>query len=269
MPELPEVETTCRAIRPYMLGKPIAALLCRRYDLRWPIPKDMTHNVADSVVKSVQRRSKYILIELSSGTMLVHLGMSGTIRIEKPGAAYRKHDHVVLTFADCALHYHDPRRFGCWLWQPRGTVHKLLQNLGPEPLSAHWTARHMREAARQKNMPVKQWLMDAKNVVGVGNIYASESLFIAGIHPQTPAGQLSWPRCLRLNRAVRCVLQKAIQAGGTTLKDFRQSDGEPGYFAVDLKVYGRQDKTCHRCGSLIKHCAMAGRATYYCDTCQR
>ena len=272
MPELPEVETTRLGISPHVIGRKISEVIVWRWDLRWPVSPELPELEGQTFL-SVERRSKYLLMEASGGRMLmVHLGMSGSLRVVSPGEEWRKHDHIGITLkGGMQLRYHDPRRFGMMLVVPISEIpkHKLLVNLGPEPLEENFTAQHLHMALRNKTIALKVAVMDAKVVVGVGNIYASESLFRAGIHPALPANKLTKPKAEKLVAAIKEVLAESIAQGGTTLRDFLNSDGQPGYFKQRLFVYGRKGEACRVCGAEISHSVMGQRATFWCAGCQR
>ena len=271
MPELPEVETTRAGIEPHVKGAVVREVIVRRHDLRQPISPDLADITGRRVV-SVSRRSKYLLLGIDDGsTVLIHLGMSGSLRVIRPGDAWKTHDHVGITLSNGRqLRFHDPRRFGVFL-RIHGdpAAHPLLAGLGPEPLGEGFTAEHLRTACAKRSAPIKQVIMDAKVVVGVGNIYASEALFRAGILPKTPANRVSGPRLARLVSAIRGVLADSIREGGTTLRDFLKSDGEPGYFRQRLQVYERQGEPCRVCGTAIRHAVLGQRSTYWCPKCQK
>lgn len=269
MPELPEVETTRRGISPHILNRRITDITVRNPQLRWPVAPELG-GLTGQAIQAVGRRGKYLLLTVSNGTLLVHLGMSGSLRICEPQAAMRPHDHIRLAFEHgIELRFHDPRRFGSWLWggaQP--LAHPLLCDLGPEPLSAAFTAEHLHAAARGRRVPIKSLLMDAKVVVGVGNIYANEALFAAGIDPRRPAAQTHYAELQQLCEAIRQILAKAIAQGGTTLRDFLREDGNPGYFRQQLNVYDRTGQQCRRCGAAIHSLRLAQRSTFFCPHCQ-
>ncbi|MFT4176803.1 MAG: bifunctional DNA-formamidopyrimidine glycosylase/DNA-(apurinic or apyrimidinic site) lyase [Luteolibacter sp.] len=271
MPELPEVETTRRGIEPYVAGCKIREVIVRRKDLRWPVSESVSE-LAGFAVTRVERRSKYLLLGFSDETtLMIHLGMSGSLRIVGPGDDWKKHDHVALTLSNGKqLRFHDPRRFGLVL-HVAGDVsaHPLLSSLGPEPLGGDFTPAYLFAACARRSAAIKLVIMDAKVVVGVGNIYASEALFRAGIRPQVAANGLTKPRVAKLVKAIREVLQASIEQGGTTLRDFLNSDGEPGYFSQRLFVYGRKGEPCRKCGTRIEHAVLGQRATYWCPKCQR
>lgn len=269
MPELPEVETSRRGIEPHLVGATIHYAVIRNGRLRWPV-SDEIYRLSDKPVLSVQRRAKYLLLQLPDGWIIIHLGMSGSLRILSEELPAEKHDHVDLVMSNGkVLRYTDPRRFGAWLWTPVLEGHGVLAHLGPEPLSAEFNADYLLAKCAKKKSAIKPWLMDNKLVVGVGNIYASESLFAARIHPDRLASSLSAEECARLVAAIKAVLQRSIEQGGTTLKDFLQSDGKPGYFAQELQVYGRKGEPCRVCGTPIIASKHAQRATFYCRQCQK
>ncbi len=270
MPELPEVETTRRGIAPHVSGQTITRVTVRERRLRWPIPADLEDNLTGQEIQAVQRRAKYLLLPTGAGTVLLHLGMSGHLRILPAEAPTRNHDHVdiVLASGQC-LRFNDPRRFGAVLWTSDPPErHPLLARLGPEPLSEGFSADYLYTRSRHRKTPIKSLIMDSHAVVGVGNIYANEALFKAGIHPLRAAGRISRIRHGTLVAAIRDVLSEAIQQGGTTLRDFVNSNGQPGYFAQRLNVYGRARLPCPNCGEPIKLHRSGQRATYYCSRCQ-
>lgn len=271
MPELPEVETTRRGIEPHILGQPIARVIVRERRLRWPVPPRLPALLQGKTVHAVQRRAKYLLLDMGEGTVMVHLGMSGSLRIVPADEPPRKHDHVDFCFPDGrALRFHDPRKFGSihWLTGDRGQ-HPLLRDLGPEPLSDDFNAALLFALSRKRKAPVKTFIMDGHTVVGVGNIYANEALYRAGIRPTRAAGSVSLARYDRLVVAIKEVLAEAIRVGGTTLRDFIGGNGEPGYFKQSLAVYGRGGLPCVGCGGVLKEVRLGQRATVYCGKCQR
>ncbi|MBV4368778.1 bifunctional DNA-formamidopyrimidine glycosylase/DNA-(apurinic or apyrimidinic site) lyase [Erwinia sp. BNK-24-b] len=269
MPELPEVETSRRGIEPHLVGATILHAVVRNGRLRWPVSHEI-HSLSDQPVLSVQRRAKYLLLELPEGWIIIHLGMSGSLRVLSEETPPAKHDHVDLVMNNGkVLRYTDPRRFGAWLWSSDLTASNVLAHLGPEPLSEAFNADYLFEKSRGRRTPVKPWLMDNKLVVGVGNIYASESLFAAGIHPDRPAMDLSKEDASLLVATIKAVLLRSIEQGGTTLRDFLQSDGKPGYFAQELQVYGRAGEPCRVCTTPIVGAKHAQRSTFYCPTCQK
>ncbi len=270
MPELPEVETTVRGIAPHLVGRRVIELIVRQPRLRWPIPAALRHALPGQKIENVERRAKYILAHTATGSALLHLGMSGSLRILRADAAPGPHDHVDWRLSSGRiLRFTDPRRFGCMLWQKPGATHPLLTGLGPEPLAEDFDGDHLWRASRGRSAPVKSFLMDQHVVVGVGNIYAAEALFAAGIHPQRAAGAVSRARYARLAQQVKRILAHAITRGGTTLRDFLAPDGAPGYFEQELFVYGRADEPCKVCGTTIRAVVLGQRNTFYCPRCQR
>ena len=276
MPELPEVETTRRGLAPHLVGRRIAAVTLRRPDLRWPIPPQVARLLPGQRIEAVRRRAKYLLLDTEAGSALLHLGMSGSLRVLPARTPATAHDHVDFALEPArgsggarVLRFNDPRRFGSLLWQPPGTTHALLRDLGPEPLSEAFDGDDLYARSRGRKAPVKVFLMDQKIVVGVGNIYAAEALFAAGISPLRPAGQVSLARYRALAAAVKAILAAAIARGGTTLRDFISPDGAPGYFEQELAAYGRGGEPCPRCGRALKSAAIGQRATAWCGHCQR
>jgi len=270
MPELPEVETTRRGIAPHVRDRRVEAVRLRVPALRWPIPHEIAAELPGQRLGEVTRRAKYMLIGAESGSLLLHLGMSGMLRVLPEDLAAEKHDHVDLVLdSGRMLRLTDPRRFGALLWQPAGTVHPLLGELGPEPLSDDFDGDHLWRRSRGRSAPVKAFIMDQAIVVGVGNIYAAEALFSAGIHPLRAAGRVSRTRYAELAAAIRAILAYAIERGGTTLRDFLNPDGAPGYFEQALAVYGREGEACRVCGASIRSLRLGNRASCYCPHCQR
>jgi formamidopyrimidine-DNA glycosylase len=271
MPELPEVETARRGITPYLKGKRVQAVTVRDRRLRWPIPPALLKELPGQRIESVDRRGKYLLLRTAAGTALLHLGMSGSLRVLPSDTPPQKHDHVDLVMeTGKVLRLRDPRRFGTLLWtRDDPEKHKLLKDLGPEPLGDDFDGGHLFEASRGRKVAVKQFIMDSHIVVGVGNIYASESLFLAAIKPQRAAGRVTAKEYAALVRSIKKVLAASIKAGGTTLRDFAREDGEPGYFSQRLRVYGREGERCYRCGGTIVAKATGQRMTYWCPTCQK
>ena len=277
MPELPEVEVTRLGIAPHLMGRAVSAINIVDGRLRWPVPKTLLKILPGQKVGGVERRGKYLLIELDTGHVMVHLGMTGTLRVLPSTDPLKLHDRVTLEFGKLSLRLHDPRKFGAVLWHPKtkGPIENnlLLQKLGVEPFSPEFAgelgAEILYQASRKRSIAVKQFLLAGQAVVGVGNIYCSESLFEAGIHPVKAAGKLTRPQCSRLAEAVRLTLKKAIAAGGSTLKDFVNSDGDPGHFMVQTKVYDRKDQPCKVCKTPIKQIVQGQRSTYFCPTCQK
>lgn len=279
MPELPEVETTKSGIAPHITGKAVSKLVIRQPKLRWPIPDELAGLIKNQSVLNVRRRAKYLLVDVGSektgklkGTVIIHLGMSGSLRvIEGKVPAPEKHEHFDLVFkSGPTLRFTDPRRFGACLWQDaKDEESPLLDHLGPEPLSDEFNGDYLFEKSRKRTSAIKTFIMDQKIVVGVGNIYASESLFLSGINPKKAAGKVSKAKYQALANSIKQVLAKAIADGGTTLKDFVGSDGKPGYFAQQLRVYGRAGESCIQCDTKIKQITQGQRSTFYCPNCQK
>ncbi len=270
MPELPEVETTRSGIEPHSVGRKVEEVIVREGRLRWPVPHDLPEHLVGQRIESVERRAKYLLLRTAAGTVLMHLGMSGSLRVIEAGEPPLYHDHIDIRFDDGrALRFNDPRRFGCCLWLAPGESHPLLQTLGPEPLSDEFDGELLYRRSRGRRGPVKSFIMDGKVVVGVGNIYANESLFLAGIRPDRAAGRISRARYDALAENIKQVLTSAITQGGTTLRDFVGGDGKPGYFAQQLFVYGRGGQPCKRCGGTLREVRLGQRSTVYCVACQR
>lgn len=270
MPELPEVETSRRGISPYVVGERIEDVVIRERRLRWPVSPEVDQHLPGQTVTSIDRRAKYLLINTTDGTAIIHLGMSGSVSIVETDTPAAVHDHFDISLGSGkALRYRDPRRFGSLHWTDDVTGHWLLKDLGPEPLNDEFSGEYLWDASRGRRVGVKQFIMNAGIVVGVGNIYASESLHIAGIHPRRAAGRIARQRYDELANAIKAVLQRAIKAGGTTLRDFYGSDGEAGYFQQQLEVYGRDGKPCQRCDRPISVIVLGQRSTYYCKGCQR
>ncbi len=271
MPELPEVETTRRGIAPHVCGRRIDGLIVRQRRLRWPVPADLGQHLEGRRIDAVGRRGKYLLLSLGTGTLIIHLGMSGSLRILRRPDPPGPHDHIDLLLEDeTRLRFTDPRRFGAWLWSA-GTAaqHPLLATLGPEPLETGFNAGHLHALARRRRSAVKSFIMNSRVVVGVGNIYANEALFRAGIHPARAAGRISLARYERLVEAIKTVLREAIDQGGTTLRDFVDGEGRPGYFRHNLQVYQRGAQDCPRCGAVIRESRIGQRSSYFCARCQR
>ncbi len=276
MPELPEVETTRRGIEPHINGQRISKMDIRQPKLRWPIPDHLSQTVKGLTVLATKRRAKYLLIEVGKrqtlvGTLIIHLGMSGSLRIlQKPYATPAKHEHFDILFNNKhMLRFTDPRRFGACLWMAADESLAILDNLGPEPLNDAFEADYLFQKSRKRSAAIKTFIMDQKVVVGVGNIYASECLFLSGINPKKAAGKISKAKYILLVRAIKEVLAKAISEGGTTLKDFTNSEGKPGYFAQQLRVYGRKDQPCIQCQSPVKQITQGQRSSYFCPKCQK
>jgi formamidopyrimidine-DNA glycosylase len=271
MPELPEVETTRRGLAAHLTGLRIAGVVIRNASLRWPVPKNLPRLLRGLTISSLKRRAKYLLMDCGKGTLILHLGMSGSLRILPANTPPDKHDHFDLVLSNGTLmRLRDPRRFGAVLWHSGDpATHPLLANLGPEPLEAGFDARYLYRATRGRSISVKQCIMDNHVVVGVGNIYANEALFRAGIRPQLAAGKLSMPRCARLVAEIRATLAEAIKLGGSTLRDFVDTSGQAGYFQQTYWVYGRAGEPCRRCGATIKQIKQGQRSSFYCGACQK
>lgn len=270
MPELPEVETTRRGVSPFCQGQMVSGLVVREPRLRWPVPELLPGYLVGQTIETVERRAKYLLFRTAAGTLLVHLGMSGSLRVVDAAQLPGKHDHIDIQLASGAcLRFHDPRRFGCFLWLGPGERHMLLNRLGPEPLSPEFDGDYLYRRSRGRSGPVKNFIMDGKVVVGVGNIYANEALFLCGVHPGRAAGRIAQARYQRLAATIKQVLTSAIEQGGTTLRDFVGGDGRAGYFALQLHVYGRAGEPCKRCGAALREIRLGQRSSVFCVTCQR
>jgi formamidopyrimidine-DNA glycosylase len=271
MPELPEVETSRRGIEPHILGQTVVDVVIRQHRLRWPIPRKLPEYLNQQSINSVSRRGKYLLLTVDTGTLIIHLGMSGSLRICTPERAFDKHDHFELVFANNKiLRLRDPRKFGCVLWTDKPVdQHKLLSKLGPEPLSDDFNGAQLFARSRKRNCSIKSFIMNSHMVVGVGNIYACESLFLSGINPKRKAGTVSKARCIKLADTIKQVLTASIEQGGTTLRDFSREDGQPGYFAQKLHVYGKANSDCPQCSTSIKQFTQQARSTFYCSSCQK
>ncbi len=270
MPELPEVETTRRGIEPFVAGKTVVRVVVREPRLRWRVPTALKKELPGQTIRSITRRGKYLLLHTAAGTVILHLGMSGSLRIVDDTQPAEKYDHVDLVFADgVCLRLRDPRRFGAVLWtRDDPAEHPLLGALGPEPLSPDFGGDYLYRKARGRKRAIRDLLLDSRILAGIGNIYANEALFAAGIRPARSAGRISRDGYQRLARALRATLKRALRAGGTTLRDFRQSDGDPGYFQLSLKVYGRKDQPCPSCGTPIRARRLGGRTAFFCPRCQ-
>ncbi|MBU3600858.1 bifunctional DNA-formamidopyrimidine glycosylase/DNA-(apurinic or apyrimidinic site) lyase [Polynucleobacter sp. AM-25C3] len=277
MPELPEVEVTRLGIQPHLEGCKLSTVKIIDGRLRWPVPSNLNQLLSGQKVAGIERRGKYLIMELDNGYLLLHLGMTGTLRVLPSSDPLKPHDRVTFEFGKLSLRLHDPRKFGAVLWHPKskGPVESnaLLLKLGIEPFSPEFSgelgADVLYRYSRKRSIAVKQFLLAGQAVVGVGNIYCSESLFEAGIHPAKAAGKLTRPQCSRLAAAVRLILKKAIDAGGSTLKDFVNSEGDPGHFMVQTKVYDRKDQACKVCKTSIKQIVQGQRSTYFCPQCQK
>jgi formamidopyrimidine-DNA glycosylase len=285
VPELPEVETIRRGLSPHVVGHTIERVVVRERRMRWPIPRGFERKLAGRTIKAVDRRGKYLLLDLGpppeaaatealggrADRVILHMGMTGRLSLLEPGRALRKHDHLDFELSgNLLLRFNDPRRFGAALWWPSAQrEHALLNHMGPEPFDAAFSADYLFRLSRGRSAPVKTFLMDGRVVVGVGNIYAVEALFRAGIRPMRPAGRVARAEFARLVRAVQEVLNDAIAAGGTTFRDFRDSNGEPGYFVQKLFVYDRAGEPCRKCRTTIRRRVIGQRSSFYCPKCQR
>ena len=271
MPELPEVETTRRGLLPHVVGRRIRDVVVRNGALRWPVPAHLARTLRGEEVVDVRRRGKYLVFDCRKGHLIVHLGMSGRLTLVPEGQPARRHDHVDVRFeGERALRLTDPRRFGAMLWvRGKAEDHALLRELGLEPFDEAFTGAALHERSRGRRVAVKHFLMDAHVVTGVGNIYASEALFHAGVHPLRAAGRISRARYDRLAASVRATLERALAAGGTTLRDFADASGHPGYFQNECAVYGREGEPCRACGTPIRQLRQGQRSTFYCPRCQR
>lgn len=270
MPELPEVETTLRGIKPHIEHQKIEQIVVRHHSLRWPIPQNIEKILKNQSIKNISRRGKYLLLQTEKGTIILHLGMSGRLSILPSNTPSQKHDHLDIQFTNHKmLRLTDPRRFGAFLWTENDPfTHSLLNKLGPEPLSKKFSGTYLWNQSRGRKVAVKSFIMDSKIVVGVGNIYAAEALFASGINPKKAAGKLSQKNYDALAREIKEILSRAIKQGGTTLKDFLKSDGKPGYFIFHLKVYGRAGLPCLNCKTVLKEIRLGQRSTVYCPRCQ-
>ena len=270
MPELPEVEITKKGIEPYITDQIVQNVIVRNPYLRWRIPPRLQHYLVGQRIESVTRRAKYLLLNTNGGSVIIHLGMSGSLRVLKPDTPLHKHDHVDFVFHNnLCLRLRDPRRFGCVLWSRRPLQHRLIKNLGVEPLADEFDGEYLFRRSRQRPGAVKNLLMNANIVSGLGNIYATEALYAAGIHPQRAANRISLKRYHLLAASTKQILASAIKAGGTTLQDFHSADGQPGYFRHSLKIYDREGEPCPMCNTLIRRRTIQGRSAFYCSRCQR
>lgn len=269
MPELPEVETSRRGIAPYIVGQRIDEIVIRDRRLRWPVSLDIDQRLPGQTVTAIDRRAKYLLMHTTDGTAIIHLGMSGSIHVVRHNTPAGIHDHFDFVFGSGnSLRYHDPRRFGSLHWTDDVAEHWLIRNLGPEPLGDTFSGKYLWTKSRGRRVSIKQFIMNAEIVVGVGNIYSSEALFLAGIHPRRAAGRIAAHRYAALVAAIKLVLHNAIAAGGTTLRDYYGGDGQPGYFQQQLEVYGRDGQPCLRCKRPVSVMVIGQRSTFYCKRCQ-
>lgn len=271
MPELPEVETTRCGIEPHLQNRRIEKIIVRDRRLRWPVTASLEKQAQGAVIESIQRRGKYLLLYTTQGKIIIHLGMSGSLRILDHKTPVAKHDHIdVIVDSGQALRFHDPRRFGSVIWTRKDPLqHPRLIDLGPEPLTDDFNAELLYQKSRGRKLAIKNFIMDSHIVVGVGNIYACESLFMAAIHPNHAAGKVSIKRMEKLVDAIKTILARAIKQGGTTLKDFTNSDGQPGYFSQSLNVYGREGEACPQCQRPVRRIVQGQRSTFYCPNCQK
>jgi formamidopyrimidine-DNA glycosylase len=270
MPELPEVETTRNGLEPLITDRKILSAHIYKKKLRWEIPSHLVKTLKNQTINKISRRAKYLLVHFKNGQLVMHLGMSGSISVVSSSEALKKHEHFELKFDNkSSLRFNDPRRFGSILWQKPNETLTLLKNLGPEPLSYEFDEDSLFKSSIGKSKNIKSFIMDSNVVAGVGNIYASESLYLAGISPKRSAGKISKQLLIELTNSIREVLMDAINNGGTTLNDFSNVDGNPGYFSQVLNVYGRENMPCFRCSGKIKRIIQNQRATYYCPKCQR
>jgi len=270
VPELPEVETTLRGIEPHILNLPIKRISIRESKLRWKVPEEeLKKNLLGNHFSSIKRRAKYLILNSKEGSLLIHLGMSGSLKILFEEVMPQKHDHIDIVFKNnCLLRFTDPRKFGSFLWSKDPEDHPLLKDLGPEPLGNSFSGEYLFQVSRKRKVPLKSFIMNAKVLAGVGNIYASEALFLSGIRPQKRAGNLSRNQYNLIAFSIKELLQNSIEKGGTTLRDFVGSDNKPGYFKNELMVYGRAGKACKNCSSQLKEIRLSQRSSVYCPKCQ-
>lgn len=270
MPELPEVETVCRGILPHIINQRVAKVIIRQAQLRWPIPHFFGKQLNGQIIHHITRRGKYLLLYTERGTVIIHLGMSGHLRVLPINEPIKKHDHVDIIFEnDVLLRFNDPRRFGTILWTSEDPLlHPLLVDMGPEPLSEDFNGGYIYQRAQHRHIAIKQFIMDGRIVVGVGNIYANEALYMAGIHPLCPAGKISFKNYKKLADAIKKILTEAIESGGSTIRDFLNSTGKPGYFVQQLQVYGRTGLPCNKCRILLEEIRISDRSSVFCPNCQ-
>lgn len=270
MPELPEVETTCRGIEPHIKNQMVTNIVIRNHKLRWPISPTLKKKLPQQTIEAVNRRGKYLLLQTQLGNLIIHLGMSGSLRILQNQTAAKKHDHVDINFSnDVCLRFNDPRRFGCIIWtEENPSDHPLLKHLGPEPLTDDFNGNHLYQLSRKRKAPIKSFVMNSGVVVGVGNIYANEALFLAGIHPEKSVNHITIEQYDLLVKKIKHVLTAAIKQGGTTLRDYVNGDGKPGYFKQKLNVYGRADLPCVKCKTILQEIRLGQRSTVFCERCQ-
>ncbi len=269
MPELPEVETTRRGIAPLITGRRVLRVVVRNPKLRWRVPARLARELPGQTVTDVTRRAKYLLLATSTDTVIIHLGMSGSLRVVPTSLAPELHEHVDIVFDNgYCLRLRDPRRFGAVLWTDKPSEHALLAGIGPEPLSAAFNAAYLFRVSRGRRRAIRDLLLDGHVVAGIGNIYANEALFDARLRPKRPAGRLNQDECGQLVRTIRATLTRALRAGGTTLRDFQNASGKPGYFQLKLKAYGRDGQPCPRCRITIRHIRLGQRSAFFCPNCQ-
>ncbi len=271
MPELPEVETIRCGLASHICGRTIQDVIIRQSQLRWPVPANLPELLQNQSILNIERRAKYLLFNFNNGTLIIHLGMSGSLQIFPQHTPYKKHDHVDIVLDNAqSLRFNDARKFGFILWTDKDPLqHKLLKNLGPEPLSHDFDGDCLYQKSRNRNRAIKLFIMDSHIVAGVGNIYANEALFDAKINPQTPASKLSLKQCNVLASSIKQILKQAIACGGTTFRDFINSSGKPGYFQQELQVYGRGGQPCKHCKQMLREIKIGQRTTVYCPVCQR
>lgn len=270
MPELPEIETVLRGTKPHIAEQRVIKVVVRHYGMRWPVPTDLNEKITGKKILNITRRAKYLLFHFRHGTLIIHLGMSGSLRLLTEEQSPKKHDHIDFLFSNqMILRFNDPRRFGAILWTDEDVnQHPLLAALGVEPLDKHFDKHYLWKISRKRKTPIKSFIMNNHIVVGVGNIYAAEALFLAKIHPKKTAADLTLAQCEALTKAIKTILQKAIKQGGTTLKDFVNSKGKPGYFSNYLQVYGRAGQPCMGCKTELKTARIGQRSTVWCPECQ-
>lgn len=270
MPELPEVETTRRGIEPHIKNQMVTNVIIRNHQLRWPISPTLKKKLLQQTIKAINRRGKYLLLQTQLGNLIIHLGMSGSLRILQNQTTALKHDHVDINFSNnICLRFNDPRRFGCIIWTEQDPFeHQLLKHLGPEPLTDNFNGDYLYKLSRKRKVPIKSFVMNSEVVVGIGNIYANEALFLAGIQPEKPVNQISLEQYNLLAKKIKLVLTAAIKQGGTTLRDYVNGDGKPGYFKQQLNVYGRGDLPCVQCKTILQEIRLGQRSTVFCKTCQ-
>ena len=270
MPELPEVETSCRGIEPFCVGAKINSVKVRQHKLRWPVAPDIEQQLKGKTIESIERRGKYMLLNVGSKSLMIHLGMSGSLRVLQAPIKPGKHDHIDIVLNNGkSIRYNDPRRFGSFIINTQNLEHPLLAKLGVEPLTSDFDCDYLFQICKQRSVAIKTLIMNSQVVVGVGNIYAQEALFLAGINPKRAANKVSKPRIEKLVESIKRVLNEAIKAGGSSLKDFTAADGKPGYFQHAHKVYGRGGEPCVNCDKALTQATIGQRTTTYCTNCQK